>query len=187
MRRVLLIFGVLIVVGVGACGGGDGNSRIAGTVEVEPSHSASAPSAPSARVSEGTPGQPLTSGDSRVTLYAWEQPANLPQAPSGISGPQPGAGAEFAAADVEECASDQARQQITANPFTYKVVGPDNVHHSADPGYRMPPFNGATLYAGDCVRGWVTFQVPVGQRPAYLQWEGFSGGGPPLRWRSERI
>jgi hypothetical protein len=187
MRRTLVVVAalVVVVVGVDACGGDDdGRAKPSGTVEVEPSRPTPPSSAPSGRVIQRMLGESLISGDSRVTVYTWEQPAALPQAPSGISGPQPPAGEEFAAADVEQCATDQAQQPINANEFSYKVVGPDNVHQSADPGYRMPPFRGAMLYAGDCIRGWVTFSVPVGQRPAYVQWDALGAlGAPPLRWR----
>jgi hypothetical protein len=49
----------------------------------------------------------------------------------------------------------------------------------------MPALGSVKLFAADCVRGWVTFSVPAGQRPAYLQWEAFSGDAPPLPGGSE--
>jgi hypothetical protein len=85
--------------------------------------------------------------------------------------------------DVEQCATTDSAY---ANEHQFSVSAPDNVRYQPQPPWREPGWRTAgNLFAGDCVRGWVTFQVPAGQRPAYIEWKSgdLGGGGGPLRWR----
>jgi hypothetical protein len=43
----------------------------------------------------------------------------------------------------------RADTPVDASTFHFRVVGPDNVNHSAAPGYRMPAFSDMDLYAGE--------------------------------------
>lgn len=125
-------------------------------------------------------GQSGTSGNSRVTVYAWEQPAAVPS--NRAIAPDPGN--EYGAADVEVCATETAVEPVQASTFNFAVVGPDNVRHTAEPSWREPALASTALYAGDCVRGWNTFEVTAGQRPAFVEWGNTFGGtgNVPLRW-----
>lgn len=78
---------------------------------------------------------------------------------------------QFAAADIEGCAAASATAGASLNPFDFRLQMPDNTRLSATPGWREPSLNATTLVAGDCVRGWVTFEVPVGQLPATVNFE----------------
>jgi hypothetical protein len=113
-----------------------------------------------------------------VTVHAYEQPAtglNQYQNPET-------AGDEFSAADVELCAT--GGQALSANPFNFELQMPYNARRQPSFG-KEPGLNATNLTAGDCVRGWVTFEVPAGVRPSYLVYNvpGLpSSGAQPLKW-----
>lgn len=72
------------------------------------------------------------------------------------------AGNEFAVADVELCAGPKGAG-ISANPYDYQLQMSDNSRVNATVPVKDPALNATTLTGpGDCVRGWVSFQVLVG-------------------------
>jgi hypothetical protein len=77
---------------------------------------------------------------------------------------KPRAGNEYASADVEVCAGPNlpADKTTHANPFDFKVVMPDNTRIDPTLGAKEPALHDAQLQTNDCVRGWVTFEVPAG-------------------------
>jgi hypothetical protein len=131
--------------------------------------------APNGALAMGTAGK--TPRGNTITVHSYEQPA------TGISSyrsPQ-GAGNEFAAIDVEACAT--SGQASTVNSFNFKLQMPDNTRRDVTSG-KDPALNFTNLAANDCVRGWVTFEVPAGQRAAYVTYDdsSLSTGGTPLKW-----
>jgi hypothetical protein len=84
----------------------------------------------------------------------------------------------YAAAEVEVCAR---KQRLEAAPF-WSLRFSDNTE--AIDGFaqsvREPRLSGFDLTPGDCLRGWVSFEVPAGARPVRLGYTpplGVPGGG----------
>ena len=54
------------------------------------------------------------------------------------------------------------------------------------PSYgKDPALNYTKVGTGDCVRGWITYEVPAGQRPSLVLYTvSASNGGtpPPIKW-----
>jgi hypothetical protein len=100
------------------------------------------------------------------TLYAYEQPVP----PLDFFDPDPGN--EYAAADIEFCRGVPVEEDeflTGVGPGDYELQMGDNTRRSFDIGAREPQLNYTEVTGvGDCVRGWVTYQVPVGVRPAFL-------------------
>jgi Domain of unknown function (DUF4352) len=114
----------------------------------------------------------------KVTVYSYEQPATgiaqyvTPQAP----------GNEFSAVDAEICATGTAG--LSAGPYDFGLHYPDNTERQPSYG-KQPDLTSRQLGAGDCARGWVTFEVPRGQRPSLVTYrvQSSSGGTPPsIKW-----
>lgn len=100
-----------------------------------------------------------------VQVFSYEQPV-LP--PDGFT--PPSTGQEFAVIDVEACAGPTDEAGRAVNPFDFELVMPDNTRRQAEIPVREPALNYVELpKAGDCARGFVSFQVPAGQRPAYIK------------------
>lgn len=101
-----------------------------------------------------------------VTVYSYEQPA----APNNEF-LEPGPGNEFAVADIEAClgVDPPDGNTIGVNPFDFELIMPDNTRRQAAFAVRDPALNFTELFAaGDCVRGFVSFEVPVGVRPSQI-------------------
>jgi hypothetical protein len=112
-----------------------------------------------------------------ITVHSYEQPATgIPT----YRTPQD-SNNEFAAADVEACAT--GGQPVAVNSFNFKLQMPDNTRRNTTFA-KDPALNFTNLAANDCVRGWVSFEVPVGQRPAYVVYDdgGLTGSSAPLKW-----
>lgn len=71
---------------------------------------------------------------------------------------------------VEVLYNNQSARMRTANPFQFRIRLPDQSLVDPEPGWREPPLTDTTLNPGDQVRGWITFQVPVGVNPTHLVW-----------------
>jgi hypothetical protein len=100
-----------------------------------------------------------TPGGNYITVHVF-QPVT---ASNSFSTPTPGTA--YRGADIETCAGAQSTD---ANPLYYQVEMPDHTRLQIDFGVKDPALQGTTLAPGDCVRGWVVFDVPVGQKPSYL-------------------
>jgi hypothetical protein len=112
--------------------------------------------------------------------------ANNGQVQATVYGYRPLAGAAFAAADVQVCVVSTAIFDVTVSQGPWFLLFADGPGAAAtvppdvpvpQPGYptdhrRLPP-NG-------CVRGWVVFPVPAGQRPVAVQYS--PAGATPLSW-----
>lgn len=89
---------------------------------------------------------------------------------------------EWAVIDVEACAgpTDDDTGFRSVNPFDFELLMPDNTRVGADLAVREPALNHTDLpYANDCARGFVSFQVPAGQRPRAVEDIVVE---PPVRW-----
>jgi hypothetical protein len=122
---------------------------------------------------EGAIGQTLTtSRGNRVVIHAFELP--VPSLPSAA-----GPGREFAAIDAELCQDQPPVPGGTQASSGFELVMPDNTRAAAAAAVRKPELPLiATLGQGDCLRGWVTFEVPSGVRPK----EAIFRTEPPLHW-----
>lgn len=105
-----------------------------------------------------------------LTLHAFEDPA---RAEPGV---EPASGHRYVAADIEGCAGRDVKA-ATLNPYQFELQMPDNRRVTADVGWRSPPLHDTTLPPGDCVRGWITFEVA--NDPAFVVFASSS----IVRWR----
>jgi hypothetical protein len=103
-------------------------------------------------------GQRVTTGaGNKVTVHAYEQPYRDREE-------QLDPGTEFASIDVEACAGSE---DAATDPRQWQLLMPDNRRPEPELyalPIREPQFPAAPLPAGECVRGWITFQVPTGVR-----------------------
>lgn len=102
-----------------------------------------------------------TSGGNSAIAHAYKQPFSAPDRVDLLD-----AGNEFASVDVEVCAGANTTNAVTT-PDLWQLEMPDNRRPKpltyALP-IRDPEFPNGPLAAGECVRGWVTFQAPKGVR-----------------------
>lgn len=95
---------------------------------------------------------------------------------SGNQFEKPDPGNKFVALDAEGCAVKAA---ASLNPFQFELVMPDNTRQQISlMGSKEPGLHDTDLMVGDCVRGWVVFEVPAGQTPAAVAFTGSTG----VRW-----
>jgi len=116
-----------------------------------------------------------------ATGFAYNQPA----APGASPAP---AGNAWAAADVQSCAPQGTVFPVSISDAAWSlrfgngtVVNPSHVD---DPVFPQPqyPQTPTPLQAGDCVRGWVIFEVPADNRPMLLRYTP-QGGAAPIDWQ----
>jgi Domain of unknown function (DUF4352) len=93
------------------------------------------------------------------------------------------AGTEFAALDVELCAKGGEAVQVFPGDFTLQM--PDNTRRTTKYSGKEPGFQSTNLNPNDCVRGWVSYEVPIGQRPREVVLDtggSASSGTQQLKW-----
>lgn len=121
----------------------------------------------------------MTQRGNEATLYAYEQPVD-PE----FATPEPGN--ELAVADYETCARVEADPTsdgivFIASTSDMALVFTDNTR--VQPTFvtaRSPEFPRFTeVYEDECIRGWITFEVPAGERPVSFR---DGGAAPPLVW-----
>jgi hypothetical protein len=160
---------LVIVIAVAASSGGD-NEEASVTEASRGEAAESAPTLP--RVTSTTARRPpefdvgdtvVFTNDAKLTIYGYEQ--GVPPTNQYFE-PEPGF--EFAVLDVETCAGPS--ETASYNALAWKAQGADNrVYTNAFSSARDPQFGSGDLPAGaGCIRGFVTIEVPVGQRPTYL-------------------
>lgn len=90
------------------------------------------------------------------------------------------AGREFAAVEAEVCAG---RRSARVTPGRFALEMADGTRRSRSYfGPKEPEFPDAQVTANQCVQGWVSFEVPEGERPSYVVFDGSSLG----RWSTAR-
>ena len=110
---------------------------------------------------------------SKETTTTSELPSSFPieQPTPGDGFWEPDPGNEFAAVDVEFCrgAKPEASYLTGIGPSDFELQMGDNTRRTGDISVKEPALHYTEVPSiGDCVRGWITYQVPVGIRPKYL-------------------
>jgi len=193
-RRFQIAIAAALVVAAGAAGVAYASTR--DTRADTPSASSATPSAAApattaAAVAETTPppalrlGKTATVSDGEgpalvtATALAYRQPVA-----KGAPRPDDQPGYVWGAADVKVCMKipDQ-----TVSRWTWvlmyadgAVIEPSSTGyvHFPNPAY---PWDDQPVRVGRCVRGWIVFPVPSGERPASIQYQ--PDGYEPIEWR----
>jgi hypothetical protein len=101
-----------------------------------------------------------------VTVFSYEAPAT-----PGSEG-TPFAGDEFAVVDVQGCGGANADATTGITPAAFHLEIGHFTVHPADKDAREPALAVTRLAAGRCARGWITFEIPAGSKPAYVIFTG---------------
>ncbi|HEU5085683.1 MAG TPA: hypothetical protein VFU14_20245 [Acidimicrobiales bacterium] len=120
-----------------------------------------------------------TSRGNLLQVHGYEQPVA-----SGNEFIEPDPGHEFAVVDVENCVGPDTESDLPlpVSSFDYVLQMPDNTRRepAVTSPAREPTFRTAQLFApGECYRGFITFEIPIGQRPAFVI---DTATAPPVRW-----
>lgn len=100
-----------------------------------------------------------------LQVFSYQQPVQ-----SSDQYTHPDAGMEYGLADVQFCASPTAL--ISYNSFGFKAQMADNRSYDSTSGVRTPDVGSGDIPAGGgCVRGFVGFALPIGQRPVSIVWD----------------
>jgi len=81
---------------------------------------------------------------------------------------KPASGTVFAAVDVEACAGPHAPPRTGVFRAQFALQTPDQTGwHSVDP-VKEPALKDMLLKSNQCERGWISFQLPSGQKPRFI-------------------
>lgn len=126
------------------------------------------------------PGETVVSTDglAKSTVFAYQQPV-------ATNAPTPAApGTEWAAADVQVCASGDKAISVSEYPWAIGyanggVIRPSNIKYNQfpQPAY---PYADRGVEPGGCVRGWIVFPALQGQRPSTVEYA--PDGRLPVKW-----
>lgn len=137
---------------VGACGGDE--------APAPPSSTAAGPTTTTLASQVITIGTEVrTARGNTVTVHGIEPVA----ARAGF--PTPAVGRAYVAADVGGCQARPGPGGEGPDPSAFELVMPDNTRARSTIPIREPSLSATRLAAGDCVRGWITFDAPAGVRP----------------------
>ena len=95
---------------------------------------------------------------------------------------QPDPGTEWVAADVEACAGPESKN-FSISPFEFELQLADNTRAESNFMSKDPSLNHTELSPGDCVRGFISYEVPTGKKPIkfiYNELTFFSGA--KIKW-----
>lgn len=139
-----------------------------GTRASEPEEPASEPEAATEEPEDLVVGDAAaTSSGNEITIHGFEYvPAD------DFNQPEPGF--RFAAIDAEGCANPDSETSANLSPYDFSLQMPDNTRLNGDFFAREPALEATTVLPGDCVRGWVTYQIPEGEAPASVVFTGSS-------------
>lgn len=128
-------------------------------------------------VTEGPLGTTFTvsPGDRKITAYTFRSPVTASN-----SYTKPKDGFTFAAVEVQECAGP-AGEKFTPNRFDFELALTDNTRVRAAVEVMSPQMASSPLLAGDCIRGWVSFEVPTGGTVRHIV---YSVGNASAKWRA---
>jgi hypothetical protein len=82
------------------------------------------------------------------------------------------------AVDVEACATSD---KLDISPGEFELQLDDNTRAERSIASHKPELHSTTVAPGDCLRGFVTYDVPNGRTPTMVMSEDFSG--TILRWK----
>lgn len=116
-----------------------------------------------------------TKEGNEVEVTAFVQPVS-----AGVLEPDPGK--EFGAAEAQICAGPRGARRVSPESFKLEMAD-GTVRGRSYFGPKEPQFADARLEGGACVRGWLNFEVPKGQRPAYVVFQGSS----VVRWNAGTV
>jgi len=145
----LLLVGILVVAGCGISSGSGEQAKQSWSVKT---------------TRQLAVGESADFPDRTVTVHAVSTtPATTPETV------KPRRAKQFAAADVEVCAKEQIRENI----FDFELGTSDNRRQLGSTRGAQPPF-GATdnIAPGDCVRGYITYEIPQEATPTYVHYDG---------------
>ena len=169
----------VVGLGLAACSSSDGPS-LADDQPNPSSSSSSSTTTTTKALTTFTIGDRVTSQrGNEVTVYSYQQPTPAQE----FLEPQPGF--EYAVIDVEACALVESEDAdgivFVMDPSQYVLEMPDNTRLTTSyiGATATPRLESSVMYQGDCVRGFVDFKVPIGQRPVAVR---DTGAAPPLRW-----
>jgi hypothetical protein len=98
-----------------------------------------------------------TRAGNTVTVFSFVSPV---EPPSG--------GLVLGAADIKACAAADATAVTGVSPALFTVETADKTAWPSVPAAKKPALGSGLLPANKCVRGWVTFRLPEGEKPLYV-------------------
>lgn len=116
----------------------------------------------------------VSPGDRKITAYTFRAPVE-----SSNRFTTPKAGMQFAAAEVQECAGP-AGERFSPNRFDFELAMGDNTRITAGVEIQQPQLAASPLLPGDCIRGWVSFEVPAAGVVTSVV---YSSGNARAKWR----
>lgn len=174
---------------IAGCSGSPDKPPAAGSVSGAPATSTVPTAPPSPPTPSGPAAHPLgqavdIDGGEGVRVSATAYSYRQPSAPGATS---PGPGLEWASADVQMClraAPTGITIGVSQRPwrFAYKdgrTAEQGSVGYQQFPSPRYPDDQRA-ISVGRCARGWLTFPVPAGERPAWVEYA--PEGAPITDW-----
>lgn len=114
-------------------------------------------------------------GDRKITAFTFRPSV----APTSQYAAQPKAAMQFAAAEVQECAGP-AGERFSPNRFDFELAMVDNTRVRAGVEVVAPQLASSPLLPGDCIRGWVSFEV---SSAAAVRAVVYSAGNASAKWR----
>lgn len=180
MKRLVLMAVVLVSVLAGCGPGGSGESAAVTNTEHKPT--VSMPGDPSLSVGDEATS---TETGNTLTVLSYESPV----VPAGS--PEPRAGFEFSAIEVEGCAgasSGRDLMSISPNAFTLRLSDGTHVRPGVsgdkDPDAKQPALMTMNPPPGECEHGFITYQTPQGERPDLVVFEDpFTTETPAIAWK----
>jgi hypothetical protein len=161
-----------LAAGLAGCGTNTGD----GTRDLNPPSAATSSAATGHRL-----GEQVAAGTGFVVATAFGY--NPPAATGGS--PLPGGGS-WASADVQACAQQGTVFPVSVSDGTWSLRLADGTAagawHGDDPAFPQPRYaeTPTSLQAGQCLRGWVVFQVPANGLPQLVRYS--PQGAEPIDW-----
>lgn len=116
----------------------------------------------------------VSPGDRKITAFTFKP---LVTATNTFTTAKPGM--QFAAAEVQECAGP-AGERFSPNRFDFELALADNTRVRAAIEVQAPQLASSPLLPGDCIRGWVSFEMPSGATVRHVV---YSAGNASAKWR----
>jgi len=104
-------------------------------------------------------GTRVDTAQGNVVVYTYESPVS----PAGAT---PAPGDVFADIDAEGCAGANAGPNTGIGPQAFYLQIGQSAYHPVGTS-KEPALRPTRLAAGQCARGWVTFEIPDGAKPQY--------------------
>ncbi len=171
--------GVVLLTMVACSGNGNGDSDSAAptTVDATPTTAATTPTTRAGSTTLNTgqvvtaqptttlPGSNPIGTEIRTALGNTVTAYTYQAVPVDRSTPTPAAGTAYAAVDVGGCV---ATGNEGPNPQYFELVMPDASRLRPAVPVRQPALRSTRLAIGECIRGWITYEVPIAARPVAL-------------------